>query len=78
MKPDNPESQAVADLNALGAAAHGRPIPRQSTEPVVPVLPAEEEARAARIAELRARYKAGELLIDEKALVAKLLDSLFE
>jgi anti-sigma28 factor (negative regulator of flagellin synthesis) len=66
------DNETTADLAALAAAAQGevahwrmRGAPR-------------DEARERKIAELKAKYLAGDLSIDDKALAAKLIDSLFD
>ena len=73
MKTEHSEIETTADLSALAVAAHGRPAPR-----LVPVLPKQSEVdeREARIAELKARYLADDLVVDEEALAAKLADLL--
>ena len=75
MKTESSEIETTADLSALAAAAHGRPAPRQ-----VPAALKRSEVneRESRIAELKARYRSGDLVVDEKALVAKLLDLLLQ
>jgi len=66
------DNETTTDLTALAAAAHGeaahwrmRGAPR-------------DEAREKKIAELKAKYMSGGLSIDDKALAARLIDSLFE
>ncbi len=75
MKTENSEVETTADLSALAAAAHGRPASRQ-----VPAALKQSEVneRERKIAELKARYRAGDLVVDEKALVDKLVDLLLE
>jgi len=63
----------TADLTALAAAAHGESMPRRVIE-----MPARDPAREQKIAELKQKYLAGELSVDEKAIAAKLVDSLFD
>lgn len=78
MKPDNSDGQMSADLAALSvAAAHGIVQTRQSKKKQS-ALPVSDGARQARIEDLKAKYEAGALPIDEKAVVTKLVDSLFE
>jgi anti-sigma28 factor (negative regulator of flagellin synthesis) len=61
MKPNNSEFQFAADLNALSDAALGHP--------------ALDPARSARIAELRAKFQAGTLPVDDAGLASKLIDA---
>jgi anti-sigma28 factor (negative regulator of flagellin synthesis) len=66
------DTETSADLAALAAAAHGEPVgPRLVRDQV------RDAAREHRIAELRAQYRAGELLVDDEAVAAKLVDLLF-
>jgi len=65
------DNETTADLTALAAAAHGEAAHwRMRGSP-------RDEARESKIAELKAKYLTGALSIDEKALAAKLIDTLF-
>ncbi len=71
------DAQMPADLAALSAAANSGCIP--GSRVVIPVPAAEEigdETRAARVAELKAKYDAGTLGVDEKDLASRMVDLL--
>lgn len=65
------EKQTTDDLAALAAAAQGS---ASNTR----VQPSENRVRAAKVAELRAKYQAGELLVDENALASRMVDALLD
>jgi len=69
---DENERETTADLTALAAAAHGEVMHWRMHNAH------RNEARENKIAELKAKYLAGELSVDDKALAAKLIDSLFD
>jgi len=70
------DNDSTADLTALAAAAHGKLAPGEAAHWRTREAP-RDEARESKIAELRAKYLAGDLSIDDQALAAKLIDSLF-
>jgi anti-sigma28 factor (negative regulator of flagellin synthesis) len=81
MKLDFTE-EASASALTLATAAHGTPHQggkRSVADPTSPQNKRDsdviDEARLAKLAELKAKYKAGQLTVDESALASKLIES---
>ncbi len=77
MKPDKSEAGATADLAAIAAATQGSAGINALASSSAASMPSESDAaREAKIAELKAQFQAGHLSVDDKALAAKIVDSL--
>lgn len=74
MKPVSFNSEETINLKTLSAAAPG-PSVGAIDVPNIDSTAETEETRSARIAELKAKFQAGTLIVDEKVLASKLVDS---